>query len=39
VVKYSKIKKDNKITSKGAIYLKESLIKNRFLKEINFFGK
>jgi hypothetical protein len=39
VVNYSKLTKDNKITSKGAIYLKDSLIKNRFLKEINFYGK
>jgi hypothetical protein len=36
VVNYSKIIKDNGITSIGLIHLKESLIKNKFLKEINF---
>jgi hypothetical protein len=30
------IKKGNKITSKGIIFLEESLIKNQFLKEIDF---
>jgi hypothetical protein len=38
VVNYLKIKKGNKITSKGVISLKESLIKNKFLKEIDFYG-
>jgi hypothetical protein len=36
---YSKITKGNNITFKGVINLKESLIKNRFLKEISFVGK
>jgi hypothetical protein len=37
--KLFKITKDNKITSNGLICLKESLIKNQFLKEISFEGK
>jgi hypothetical protein len=36
--KLFKIKKDNNITSKGLTILKESLIKNQFLKKINFLG-
>jgi hypothetical protein len=36
VVNYSKITKANGITSKEIIFLKESLIKNKFLKEISF---
>jgi hypothetical protein len=36
VVNIQKITKGNNITSKGVFYLKESLIKNQFLKEINF---
>jgi hypothetical protein len=39
VVNYSKITKENKITSNGVIFLKESLIKNKFLKDIRFYGK
>jgi hypothetical protein len=39
VVNYSKITKVNEIKSKGIFYLKESLIKNQFLKEISFSGK
>jgi hypothetical protein len=36
VVNDSKLKKDNKITSTGLIFLKESLKKNQYIKEINF---
>jgi hypothetical protein len=39
VVNYSKIIKDNEITTNGVIHLKDSLIKNKFLKEIIFYGK
>jgi hypothetical protein len=34
-----KITKGNNITTNGIICLKESLIKNKFLKEISFSGK
>jgi hypothetical protein len=36
---YSIITKDNNITSNEVICLKESFIKNKYLKEINFRGK
>jgi hypothetical protein len=36
VVNYSKITKGNGITSLGLFNMKESLIKNKFLKEIKF---
>jgi hypothetical protein len=36
ICKITKIKKGNRITSNGVISLKESLIKNKFLKEIYF---
>jgi hypothetical protein len=37
--KLFKNNKGNVITSNGIIFLKESLIKNKFLKEINFYSK
>jgi hypothetical protein len=37
--KFFKIIKDNKITSIGVFFLKDSLIKNKYLKEISFQGK
>jgi hypothetical protein len=37
--KIFKITKGNGITSKGVFSLKDSLIKNKFLKKIDFYGK
>jgi hypothetical protein len=37
--KLFKYNKGNNITSKGVFFLKDSFIKNQFLKEISFRGK
>jgi hypothetical protein len=37
-VNYSKLKKDNNITSTGLSFLKESLKQNQFLKKISFWS-